>query len=1010
MTNSAAATFHRMEGFYAAGGTRSVQESFSALDFEVRFLALLAASTLRATGLPMPPIGRSPGLGEWISLLRDLRSRLDGAEAGGTASRVRHAVTSALARYDEGIPGAPSGLRATKQLRDHVSHGGAIPPGLSHTVDALVRAISDIVAACLADATVSLTDTGDTELRPAFVWPDTEVGLWPFLYVTTDDSWHVFSRFVGDDPSFLAFGTPGYRSTLSAGPIPTSLNQLLKPRHQSDSQDPFRRNAERDLRAFADLIAPPPEYFDHGQGFGYEWGKSTSGGTEHRRDYFRHGPDGPQWRDENAWVPYRDYLRRLANWPVVAGRLSRTLDQIERRITEEESEQLGWKPQIAAQREAHVKVTDYDGTNAQQQRFAELIDGVDDDLGVEKGTTQVVFINGEAGIGKTRAMVKAARDRAREVEQNEGNATGNLPLFLYVRSTGRVLDGLDAAVNDAVIRTENLNEERVKTLCRNGLVALLIDGFDELLGGAAYSDALDSLKDWLNALGGRGVLVVSARSSYYVNQYRSSVQRAKKQGAAVRHRVAEVLRWTPDQIRSFLDDYGVPATRFQNLSPADKELLGLPFFTRAFAEMCRAGDYDQESGTVTSFTERLLDHYILREERKLTPTSGNAAGLLDRGELRRTFEYVAEIMAESHEREVDSDELEMAATIALDLADVEELDNREGLRDRLQVLCGLAAGATSNGPTRFRFQHELFFDYFLAGIVTRHLDERRLAAFQRLLSRSEWRTATVNAVAAAVDPTCIVEALTDFPPKATRQDDGFHDSVLATNLGSLWSALIRHTREIPSTPILGATFTDPLDLTDVKADSAKLVDCQMEKLILPETDGWRIKLDGTHVKKITTGVGRTDLTGLSGVVHKEVVELYLRPDRYWSRRQEILEALLTCEAAVVDAPAPSNGTDSVLAEASRHYLRHLMEHAQSTLILKDDHQPEDHRLKWTQEYEGEWKRFISALRDSDLARLENLAAKGSKKVRLRLNLGAALILDESSEEPRIRAFWESVER
>ncbi|MFJ9458763.1 NACHT domain-containing protein [Kitasatospora sp. NPDC101447] len=1001
-----------MEGFYAptVGGTRSVQESFSALDFEVRFLALLATSTLRASGLPVPPIGRSPGLGEWISLLRDLRSRLNGAEAGGAASHVGSAVTSALARYDEGIPGAPSGLRGTKQLRDHVSHGGAVPPGLSDTVDALVRAISDIVAACLADATVSVTDTGDPELRPAFLWPGAEVGLWPFLYAMADDSWHVFSRFVGKDPSFLAFGAPAYRSTLSAGPIPGSLNQLLKPRHLSDLREAFRRDVESDLTAFADLLAPPPEYFDHEHGFGYEWGKSTSEGTEHRRDYFRLGPDGPQWQDEDAWVPYRVYLRRLANWPVVAGRLRRTLDQIERQITDEESEQLGWKPGIAAHREARVQVTDYDGTNAQQQGFSELIDGVDDDLGVEKGATQVVFINGEAGIGKTRAMVKAARDRALEVERNEGNSIGDLPLFLYVQSTGRVLDGLDAAVNNAVIWTENLNENRVKSLCRNGLVALLIDGFDELLGGAAYSDALESLKGWLNALGGRGVLVVSARSSYYVNQYRSSVQRAKGGGAAVRHRIAEVLRWTPDQIRSFLHDYGVPASRFQNLSTGDKELLGLPFFARAFAEMCRAGDYDQESGTATSFTERLLDHYILREERKLTPTVGSTSGLLDRGELRRTFEYVAEIMAESHEREVDSDELEMAATIALDLADVAELDDREGLRDRLQVLCGLAAGATTNGPRRFRFQHELFFDYFLAGIVTRHLDKRHLAAFHRLLSRSEWRTATVNAVVEAVDAARIVDALAAFPPEATRQDEGFHDGVLATNLGSMWSAVIRATRTMPSVPILGATFAGQLDLTDIEANNAKLVDCHVEKLILPAAVDWRIALDGTHVKRITTGVGRTDLTGLTGVMHKEVVEVYLRPDRYWSRRQEILEALLTCGAAVVDAPAPSSGTDSVLAEASRHYLRHLMEHAQSTLILKDDHQPEDHRLKWTQEYEGEWKPFISALRESDLARLENFAAKGSKKVRLRLNVGAAIILDELSEDPKILSFWERVKQ
>ncbi|MGY0459797.1 NACHT domain-containing protein [Kitasatospora sp. cg17-2] len=1001
-----------MEGFYAPepGTARSVPESFSALDFEVRFLALLATSTLRASGRSVPPIGRSPGLGEWISLLRDLRSRLNSAGDNTAVRHVGQAVTEALFGYDGGIPDAPSGLRSTKQLRDHVSHGGAVPPGLSMTVDALVRKTSDIVASCLANATVSLTSTIDPELRPAFLWSDSEVGLWPFLYAKADNSWHVYSRFVGNDPSFLAFGTPGYRSTVSGGPLTASLDQLLKPRYLSEPREAFRRDVQSDLEAFSDLVAPPPECFDHEHGFGYEWGKSTSEGTEHRRDYFRLGPDGPQWQHEDGWLPYRVYLRRLANWSVVAARLRHTLERIERRITDEETNQLGWKPEIAAQREARVQVTDYDGTNPQQQQFSALIDGVDDDLGVEKGETQVVFVNGEAGIGKTRAMVRAARDRALEVERNQGNERGDLPLFLYVQSTGRVLDGLDAAVNDAVVLTQNLDEDRVKSLCRNGLLALLIDGFDELLGGAAYNDALDSLKDWLNALGGRGVLVVSARSSYYVNQYRSSVQRAKGGNAAVRHRIAEVLRWTPSEIRSFLNDHGVPASRFQNLSIGDKELLGLPFFARAFAEMCLAGDYDEDSNTPSSFTERLLDHYILREERKLTPAAGSASSLLDHSELRRTFEYVAEIMADNHEREVDSAELETAAAIALGLDDVEELDNREGLRDRLQVLCGLAAGSTTNGPTRFRFQHELFFDHFLAGIATRYLDEQYLTVFHRLLSRSEWRTATVNAVVAAVDPARIVGALADFPSESTRQAEGFHDSVLAANLGSLWSAVIRITQAVPSTPVLGATFADPLDLTDVEANNVKLVDSRVDKLVLPTTASWQIRLDGTHVKKITTGEGKSNLTGLSGVVHKEVVELYVRPTHYHTRRQEILDALLSCGAAVIDAPEPSSETASTLAEASRHYLKHLTEHAQSTLILREDHQPEDHRLKWTQEYDGEWRRFIGELLDSDLARPENLAAKGSKKVRLRLNLGAAIILDESSEDARVHSFWERVKR
>ncbi|MFC5723499.1 NACHT domain-containing protein [Streptomyces gamaensis] len=1012
MTNSAVAAFRHIEGFYAPVSEdipRSVQESFSALDFEARFLALLALSTLNSAGLPGVTIGRSPGLGEWISLLRDLRTRLGNADPDTTGHRVAQALNEALAHYDQGIPGAPPELRATKNLRDHVSHGGAIPDGLSPVVDTLVRAISGIIADCLSDAELSLIDDGSQEQRPVFTWGDTDVCLWPFMYVKPDGSWHIYARFTGNSPDYLTFGTPNYRSNPSNEALIDSLRMLLKPkRAPQDPLETFRAEVENDLMAFADVACAPPQHFDHCHGFGYEWGKSVSEGTQPRRDYFRLGPDGPEWQDEQGWVPYRAYLRKLTNWPIVASRLRHKLEEIERQFAEEETKQLGWGPDVSTHREAHVRVTEYDGGNPRKKSFSQLIDDVDADLGVETGQTQVFFVNGEAGIGKTRAMVKAARNRAREVEQYCGSERGTLPLFLYVRSTGRVLDDLDAAVNNAVAHTQILTEERVKTLCRKGLIALLIDGFDELLGGAAYSHAIDSLQGWLNALGGRGVLVISARSSYYMNQYRSSVQRASKAGnASVRHSIAEVLRWTPVEITSFLSDYGVPTYRFERLPDGDRKLLGLPFFARAFAEMCRSGAYKESETGTPSFTDRLLNHYLAREERKLAYAADSNSGLLNREELRHTFEYVAEIMVDGREREIDSSDLEFAAAMALGMADVNNLDDREGLRERLQVLCGLATDSGTRGPTRFRFQHEVFFDNFLAGIVVRHLQAGRVAAFQRLMSRSEWRAATVSGVVAAVDTGLLIDSLIGFRLTDIQSTSAPRDTI-ATNLGAIWAEVIRTAAEMPNGPIADAAFTDPLDLSRTKVGDATLINCRLESLTLPAGSGWQLRLEGTSVKKVTASAEQTDLTGLRGVRHRDLVELLFRPSNYYDRRPDILQALHTRGAEVIDAPEPSSAEVPVRVEAVRHYLKNLVEYASSTLILKDNHQPDDQRLKWTQAYPGEWKPFVDSLTKTELARLEKFSAKGSRKVKLRLQFGPANILDEKSEDPQIGNFWAAV--
>ncbi|MBF6211114.1 hypothetical protein IU487_08645 [Nocardia puris] len=1008
MTSSALAAFRGIEAAYArtsADRPLSVHESFSALDFQVRFLALIAVSSLHSLGLPTVSIGRSPGLGEWVSLLRNLRRSFEQAPSGTLGSDLNSVLDRVLSRYDLGIPDAPPMIRSTKNLRDHVSHGGAIPDGLSEIVEELVRAISDEVALLLSEAEVNLVEVDESRLlRPTLAWPGVSVSLWPFIFARSADVWCVYSNFHGGQPVFLEFGTHDYRRVVVDEGLVDLLRQRLVSKRVPDSVlEVFRADVESDLSAFSDVAYLAPQYFEHDHGFGYEWGKSVSEGVQARRDYFRLGPDGPQWQSEQGWVPYREYLRQLANWPIIASRLRYKLDDIERQFAEEEVKHLGWKSDVKAHREAHVMVTEYGGGNPAKQMFSQLIDGVDEDLGVEKGQTQVVFINGEAGIGKTRAMVKAARNRAYEVENGTGKNGGDSPLFLYVRSTGRVLDNLDAAVNDAVALTQNLTDERVKALCRNGLIALLIDGFDELLGGAAYSDALDSLQGWLDALGGRGVLVVSARSSFYVNQYRSSVQRATKTGnAAVRHRIAEVQRWSSDEVLSFLKDYGLSADLFLRLSGRDRLLLGLPFFARAFAEMCLSGDYETSSQEL-SFTEQLLNYYIVREERKLAYSEESGTGLLNRKELKRTFEYVAEIMVDSREREVDSGDLELAAAMALGLSDVDELDERTGLRERLQVLCGLTSESGTRGPTRFRFQHEVFFDNFLAGMASNHLSEGQLGSFHRLMARTEWRSATVSSVVASSDLSAIVGALNKF--QATDRRHGVvHDAVAATNLGAMWSAVIAAAGYMPGAQIVGAAFVDPLDLSRVNVENVSLVDCRIDSLVLPTGSGWRLELVETKVKKMTVPSSNADLKGLTGVHHKDLVELMFRNGEYNYRRPEILRALRSSGAEVVDAGEQAVAEIPVRLEATRHYLKNL-EYAHTTLILKDSYQPEDHRLSWAHEYSNEWKPFIDNLQNADLARVETLAARGARKVRLRLKSGPTNILDEDSEDPRIKKFW-----
>ncbi|MFC4498614.1 MULTISPECIES: hypothetical protein [Streptomyces] len=1013
MAATPAEVFHRMETSYSplsTGRPRSIHEGFSVLDFELRFLALLAAATVRAAGRTPAQVGRSPGLGEWTGYLRRARQQLEECPTV-PADRVGRAVSKVLDLYDQGFPGAPRELRDLKRLRDHISHGGPLPAGETElaTLDELVQSVADAVTESLDEAELSWQEGESGEQRPSFVWGGDAVSLWPFLYMKPSGVWHLFSKFARHRPSFLCFGGGSVSSSPSDEAVQAALHPLLKAQKaENGTLQHFVKDVEQDLRGFADDDSEPV-YADHEQGFEYYWDKATGEGTgtQPRRDYFRLGPDNArQWRAEAGWVPYSDYLRSLANWQVVATRLRQKLEQLESKLAAEERDTLGWVTrERGTTRMAKVVVSDIDGSQLEPARtFADLIDGVDQDLQANRGQTQVVFINGEAGIGKTRAMLDAAKTRAREVEQALlAGEESNHALFLYVRSTGQVLDSLRTVVDSAVASTRNLTDRGVKALCRNGLMTLLIDGFDELLGGVGYSDAIGSLRPWLDELGGRGVVVVSARSSYYMGQYRSSVERANEQGMPfVRHRVAAVQRWSPQDIEAFLDEYGVPRESLDRLSEHDRQLLGLPFFAHAFAEMT----LNPDDGEIKNNTlaERLLDKYVAREEGKLTGQGDTA--LMNSGELRRMFECVAESMASNEEREADVTELQDAAEYAMG----EELSSRRHLKQRLPVLCGLAAASDDASVSRFRFQHELFFDQFLAGAASRYLLEEHPHLFQAMLKESPWRSATVTGVVATAGEERVVQAVADYAPRLQNAEkQQIESTVAATNLGALWAAVIKETGRMPGRDILNAVFADGLDLSQVQGVDTRIIGCELDGLVLPTAPGWSLVLRNTSVKKIKVSGSPSDLGGLRGVRHLDLVELLL-PNELLYRKEHILAALQRYGAEVVDAENRHDDLPPTEVLAARHYLTTMARRVEKSVILRSDHQPEDARLKWTQEYGPDiWKRFVNELVASGLAANETFSASGERKVRLRLKPSPATILANDGTRDGTQEFWSRLE-
>ena len=152
-------------------------------------------------------------------------------------------------------------------------------------------------------------------------------------------------------------------------------------------------------------------------------------------------------------------------------------------------------------------------------------------------------------MGKTHNLVTASLHRSERLveaaDEDKRSVLGGSPLYLYVSCSGVGLRSLRDLINAAVVETQNLTYESVMALCRNAMLVLVIDGFDELLGGAGYRDAFQLLEPTLRLLGLRGgTVVLSARSSYLANQYKHSLARSSVEAKTpVAHYMLELLRW-----------------------------------------------------------------------------------------------------------------------------------------------------------------------------------------------------------------------------------------------------------------------------------------------------------------------------------------------------------------------------------------------------------------------------------------------------------------------------------
>ncbi len=331
-------------------------------------------------------------------------------------------------------------------------------------------------------------------------------------------------------------------------------------------------------------------------------------------------------------------------------------------------------------------------------------------------STRVVFLQGEAGSGKTIALRELTVRQAARYEERKADR-----VFFYVNAQGRALSRIDDAIaKDLDDLRASFPYAAVAPLARHGLLIPIIDGFDELLGSGGYDEAFSSLAALISTLNRRGVLIASARSAFF--DYRSFRENAQKFAHAgslnYELQTLRVQPWDDAQQARFAAEVAeqrgrsTDATRESfvearaKLSRPDQALLGKPFYLSKFVDLLLAGESFDEEGqlldvVVNAFLER--EHTILKakEDVPLLSLKGHRAFLSE----------LADEMWWQESRRVDIATLQAIADLIAEKFGLPPA-SASALVARVSSYPFLTTDKA--GRNWYRFEHEVLYGYFLA--------------------------------------------------------------------------------------------------------------------------------------------------------------------------------------------------------------------------------------------------------------------------------------------------------
>ena len=331
----------------------------------------------------------------------------------------------------------------------------------------------------------------------------------------------------------------------------------------------------------------------------------------------------------------------------------------------------------------------------------------------------LIVVLGAFGHGKTFLL----RELARRMHDDGDIA---VPVLVHLRDLEKAHD-----VNQLVAAQLTAGGERridlpmFRYLLREGRIALLFDGFDELAVRMTYDAAALHLDKILQAVDGRAKVVIASRDHHFLNDADVSQALGDRLATVAGRRLVKLADFDDGQIETFLHNRlggSASAARRLELLRNVKDLLGLSrnprmldFITRIQEDRLLAAHERTGEITAAGLYEELLDQWLHYELRRQDRPGGLAPP------TEEQFWHAVTLLALRLRGSADEG-IEIAALgeTADELARLAAPESKEELappplsRDETVHVIGSGTLLVRDGEGRFTFEHASVMEWLVA--------------------------------------------------------------------------------------------------------------------------------------------------------------------------------------------------------------------------------------------------------------------------------------------------------